>query len=150
MGFNQPSGGGVFFRPADHNGNLILITQVHSEDTRFDDLRNADVRDVVVDMVDLDSETPELIGGLIVSHKGLTKHLKLDSTMVLGRIGTAPTKKSDAYILRQFTPADAEQAEKWVEANKTRPTFTAPRAATVSEKPAPRASKVEDDPFATA
>lgn len=147
MGFNQPAGGGVFFRPADHNGNLILVIEAFAEETRYDDMRKGDVRDVTVDLVDLDADEPEILGGVVLSHKGLTRHVKVGDTMVLGRIGTVETKKGTAYVLNRFTEEDAAQAEKWVENNKTRPTFTAPRSASVGEKAGK--DRPKDDPFAT-
>jgi hypothetical protein len=150
--FNQPAGGGVYFRPRDHEGNLILVIEAYSEETRYDDMRKGDVREVVVDLVDLDSDTPELLEGVILAHKGLTNKIKtLGPVMLLGRIGTVDTKVGTAFVFQRFTEDDEAQATAWVEANKTRPTFssgsdTTKGKATRAEK---TKSKADEDPFAT-
>lgn len=145
MGFNQPVNSGMFFRPRDHADHLILIVEAHSAETRYDDLRKADMLNITVDMVDLDADEPELLGQVILSHPGLTNKVKVGSTMILGRIGTVKARNgNDAFTLMPFTTEDAVRAEAWVEQNKTRPTFTAPKAATKVKRDEP-----EDDPFAT-
>jgi hypothetical protein len=119
--FNQPNESGGFFKPADHDGSLVLFTSVSAPETRFDALRNADIEQVRVDFVDF--ADGELKRDCIVSHIGLTSRLK-GKSMVLGRIGQAETRSGKhAWVLTRFSPEDEATAKAWLD---SQPTFASP------------------------
>ena len=119
--FSQPSAPamGGFFKPAEHDGHLILITNVHKIEDRFDQLKGKDVPAATCDLVDLDEVPGEgLREGVLVTHGGLVNRLHPGAHMVLGRIGKATTKSGfEAWVLAEFDPAtDAPRAQAWIEA----------------------------------
>lgn len=119
--FNQPNESGGFFKPAEHDGKLVLFTSVSQPETRFDALRGAEVEQVRVDYVDL--EDGELKRDCIVTHVGIVSRIK-NKSMILGRITTAETKSGKtAWILGRFTSEDEATAKAWLDAQ---PTFASP------------------------
>jgi hypothetical protein len=144
--FNQPteSAFGGFFKPAEHNSHLILITVVHGIGKKFDTLRNEEIDQADVDIVDLDGDG-ELREHVNVTHKAIVSRLAPGATLILGRIGQVATKSGfQAWALQPFNEGvDDKKAEAWVNAHK--PTFTqaaapAPQAASVAAPaPAPAA-----------
>lgn len=139
--FNQPSetAFGGFFKPADHNGHLVLITVVHGIGKKFDTLRNEEIDQADVDIVDLEGDN-QIREHVNVTHKAIVSRLTPGATMILGRIGQVATKSGfQAWALQPFNEGvDDKKAEAWVNANK--PTFTqaAPAAApTVPAQSAP-------------
>ena len=143
--FNQPSAGGGFFKPAEHSGHLILITVVHEIGKKFDQLKQAEIDQAIVDVVDLEGDN-ELRERVAVTHAGIVNRLATGAKFVLGRIGQVATKSGfQAWALLPFNEgSDDVKAEAWVNANK--PTFTqAPptvpaQAATPQAAPAPAAT----------
>jgi hypothetical protein len=121
--FNQPTAGGGFLKPAELNGHLILITVVHEIGKRYDQLRNEEIDQAVVDYVDLDGDN-ELRERVNVTHKGIVSRLAPGATLVLGRIGQVATKSGfQAWALLPFNEGvDDTEAEAWVNAHK--PSFT--------------------------
>lgn len=138
--FNQPTAGGGFLKPAEMNGHLVLFTVVHEIGKRYDQLRNEEIDQAVVDVVDLEGDS-ELRERVNVTHKGIVSRLAPGATFVLGRIGQVATKSGfQAWALLPFNEGvDDAKAEAWVNAHK--PTFTqaapAPAAAPVQTAPAP-------------
>ncbi|WP_331445825.1 hypothetical protein [Streptomyces xanthochromogenes] len=138
--FNQPteSAFGGYFKPAEHNGHLVLITVVHGIGKKFDTLRNEEIDQADVDFVDLDGDN-ELREHVNVTHKAIVSRLAPGATFILGRIGQVATKSGfQAWALNPFNEGtDDTKAEAWVNAHK--PTFNqaapAPAAA-----PAPQAA----------
>lgn len=134
--FNQPSEAafGGFFKPADHNGHLILITVVHSIGKKFDTLRNEEIDQADVDIVDLEGDN-QLREHVNITHKAIVSRLSAGATLILGRIGQVPTKSGfQAWALNPFNEGvDDVKAGAWVTANQ--PTFT--QAATPAPQPAP-------------
>lgn len=119
--FNQPNESGGFFKPAEHEGRLILFTQVSEAETRFDALRGAEIEQVHVDYVDFNDG--ELKQDVIVTHVGIVSRIK-GKSMVLGRIGTAETKSGKtAWVLTKFSPEDSATAKSWLD---SQPTFASP------------------------
>jgi hypothetical protein len=119
--FNQPNESGGFFKPAEHDGALVLFTSVGAPETRFDTLRNADVEQVRVDFVDFNDG--ELKRDVIVSHIGIVSRIK-NKQMILGRIGQAETRSGkQAWILGRFSDEDQVIAKAWLDAQ---PTFASP------------------------
>jgi hypothetical protein len=150
--FNQPteSAFGGFFKPAEHNGHLVLVTTVHSIGKKFDTLRNEEIDQADVDIVDLDGDG-ELREHVNVTHKAIVSRLTPGATLILGRIGQVATKSGfQAWALQPFNEGvDDKKAEAWVNAHK--PTFTqaaaAPQAApaaapATTAAPAPAAPPV--------
>lgn len=139
--FQQPSGGGTYFKPAAHEGNLVLITDVHSAEEKHDALREKMMLNVEADLIDLDQEGA-VLGRVILVHPAITNKVKVGDSMVLGRVGTVKTKQGKAaYSLLPFTEEDAARAEAWVMANQDRPKFAPPAPITESKKN-------DEDPFA--
>lgn len=138
--FNQPAdnASGGFFKPAEHNGHLILITIVHEIVRRFDTLKGAEIDMAVADVVDLDG-AGELRERVNFTHTAIVSRLAPGATFVLGRIGQVATKSGfQAWALQPFNEGtDDAKAEAWVNAHK--PTFTqaAPAAAAPAAVPAP-------------
>lgn len=134
--FNQPTEAafGGFFKPAECNGHLILITVVHSIGKKFDALRNEEIDQADVDIVDLDGDG-QLREHVNVTHKAIVSRLTPGATLILGRIGQVATKSGfQAWALQPFNEGvDDKKAEAWVNAHK--PTFT--QAATPAPQPAP-------------
>ncbi|MFI6491263.1 hypothetical protein [Streptomyces sp. NPDC050564] len=143
--FNQPTEAafGGFFKPADHNGHLVLITVVHGISKKFDTLRNEEIDQADVDVVDLDGNG-ELREHVNVTHKAIVSRLAPGATLVLGRIGQVATKSGfQAWALQPFNEGvDDVKAGAWVTANQ--PTFN--QAAT----PAPQTAPAQQVPAQTA
>lgn len=119
--FNQPNESGGFFKPAEHDGSLILFTKVSESETRFDALRGAEIEQVHVDYVDFNDG--ELKQDVIVTHIGIVSRIK-GKSMVLGRIGTAETKSGKtAWVLSKYSEDDASTAKSWLD---SQPTFASP------------------------
>lgn len=127
--FNQPSGGGGFFKPADHDGHLILITNVVKIEDRYDQFKGKEVPAATVDLVDLDGDQA-LREGVLLTHGGLVNRLHVGAHMVLGRIGKATTTSGfEAWVLGPFDEqgTDAARAEAWLTA-QARPQVSQPAA----------------------
>jgi pyruvate/2-oxoglutarate dehydrogenase complex dihydrolipoamide acyltransferase (E2) component len=140
--FSQPAAGGGFFKPAEANGHLVLITTVHEIVKRFDQLRNEEIDQAVVDVVDLDTPDQELRERINVTHKGIVSRLTAGGGMVLGRIGQVATSSGfQAWALLPFVEgSDDVRAGAWVTAHQ--PTFTqaaAPAPAPAAAAPQPAA-----------
>ena len=119
--FNQPNESGGFFKPADHDGKLVLFTTVSEPENRFDALRGAEIEQVRVDFVDF--EDGELKRDVIVTHVGIVSRIK-GKSMVLGRITTAETKSGKtAWVLGRFSDEDSKLAKEWVD---SQPLFASP------------------------
>jgi hypothetical protein len=119
--FEQPNEGGKFFKPADHDGSLVLFTSVSTPETRFDSLRGHEIEQVTVDVVDF--KDGELVRGCIVTHKGIVSKIK-GKSMVLGRIMTTETASGKtAWILARFSDEDQVIAKAWVD---SQPAFASP------------------------
>lgn len=134
--FNQPSAGGGFFKPAEHNGHLVLFTVVHEIGKKFDQLKQAEIDQAVVDVVDLDGDN-ELRERVAVTHAAIVNRLAAGATFVLGRIGQVATKSGfQAWALLPFNEGtDDVKAEAWVNANK--PTFNQATATAPAPAAAP-------------
>jgi hypothetical protein len=134
--FNQPTEAafGGYFKPAEHNGHLILVTVVHSIGKKFDTLRNEEIDQADVDIVDLDGDN-QLREHVNITHKAIVSRLTPGATLILGRIGQVATKSGfQAWALQPFNEGvDDKKAEAWVNAHK--PTFT--QAASPAPQPAP-------------
>lgn len=149
--FDQPRAGGNWFKPADHNGNLILITKVHEVRPAYDTLKQENVDRVEFDYVDLDDRTnldpatgqPALVAYAYDNHAGIVSKIKPAISTgrgVLGRIGQAPSSKGNhAWILGPFdeSGADAQRARDWLKMHNT-PGQPAARPAPQAQAPAPR------------
>jgi hypothetical protein len=119
--FGQPSSGD-WFKPAEANGHLILITKVHQIGTKYDNLSNGEKPHGIFDLVDLDQPNPHLIEHMNDSHPGIVNKLAKalrTGEMVLGRITQAPSDKGNpAWVLVPFTPGqDDLRAQAWLQAN---------------------------------
>lgn len=112
--FNQPMSMGSYFKPADHNGHLVLITKVKASNKRFDELRKSDIDEFVVDIVDLDGDAV-LHEDVKISHIGITNRLRVGSGNILGRIGQINTGKGHpAWVLNSYGEGDVPKAQAWV------------------------------------
>lgn len=119
--FNQPNESGGFFKPAEHDGKLVLFTSVSEPETRFDALRGSDIEQVRVDVVDFTDG--ELKRGVAVTHLGIVSRIK-GRSMILGRITTAETKSGKtAWILGRYSDEDEVIAKEWL---NSQPTFASP------------------------
>jgi hypothetical protein len=150
--FNQPTEAafGGFFKPADHNGHLVLITVVHSIGKKFDTLRNEEIDQADVDVVDLEGDG-QLREHVNITHKAIVSRLSTGATLILGRIGQVPTKSGfQAWALQPFNEGDDDKkAEAWVNAHK--PTFTQGAAPVPAQQQAPApAAQAAQPPVNTA
>jgi hypothetical protein len=128
--FEQPKSGGGFFKPADHQGHLVLFTAVKTSTRRYDELRKGDIDEFTVDFVDLDGDQA-LHTDVKVGHIGITNKLSVGSTNVLARVGTVDTGKGNpAWVLNNFQDADVARAQAWVEA-QAKKSFAQPVVAAV-------------------
>lgn len=115
--FNQPNESGGFFKPAEHDGSLILFTKVSAPETRFDALRGAEIEQVHVDFVDF--KDGELKQDVIVTHIGIVSRIK-GKSMVLGVIGQAETKSGKtAWVLGRYSSEDEATAKSWLDSQPT-------------------------------
>lgn len=142
MNFNQPTSGGGFLKPAEHQNHLLLFTNVKRSDRRYDELRKGEIDEFTVDVVDLDGDQL-LRENVKVGHVGITNKLTVGATNVLGRISTVDTGKGNpAWVLVGFNDADVPKAQAWVEAQKAN-SFAQPKApdfVAAPVAPAPAAS----------
>lgn len=117
--FNQPATetSGLWFKPAEHKGHLILFETVLEGGKEFDQMANAEREYRVVSYIDLDNDcTPTTVK---VSHKGLVQKLPLNGTNILGRIDQVKTSNGYlAWVLQPFKPEDAEKAKAWIDAGR--------------------------------
>lgn len=138
--FNQPSAPamGGFFKPAEHDGHLVLIINVHTIEDRYDNFKGREVPAATCDVVDLDEPNPELREGVLVTHTGIVNRLHPGAHMVLGRIGKAPTKSGfEAWVLAEFDPnSDPARAQAWLDKQNS----GAPAAQAQQQAPAPQAA----------
>lgn len=146
--FDQPRSGGNWFKPAEHNGNLILIIKVHEVRDAYDNLKKEDVPRAEFDYVDLDDRTnlddngqPTLVAYAYDNHAGIVNKIKPALSTgrgVLGRIAQAPSDKGNhAWILGPYDESgtDAQRARDWLAKHKApsqpgaaRPAAPAPTA----------------------
>ncbi|WP_116248188.1 hypothetical protein [Nocardiopsis sp. FIRDI 009] len=127
--FSQPTGGG-FFKPVEHDGHLVLITNCHKIEDRYDHFKARDVPAATVDVVDLDGDQ-KLREGVLMTHGGLVNRLSPGAHMVLGRIGKATTSSGfEAWVLAPFDEqgADARRAQEWLDSQTPDQASAAPRA----------------------
>ncbi|WP_017616366.1 hypothetical protein [Nocardiopsis salina] len=139
--FTQPSNNaGGFFKPAEHDGHLVLITQVHKIEDRYDQFKKHEVPAATCDLVDLDDSAQELREGVLITHTGIVNRLSPGAHMVLGRIGKALTKNGfEAWVLGEFDPAaDPARAQAWLDSQSG----VAPAAQSQQQTPAPQAAPV--------
>lgn len=120
--FNQPvesgpSDGGGYFKPANHDGSLILFETVIEAGREFDQMANAEREFRVVTYVDLDADcTPRTVK---VTNVGLVKKLPVGATNILGRIDKVKTAAGyNAWILQPYKPEDAAQAKAWIDGGR--------------------------------
>ncbi|GAA0989183.1 hypothetical protein Q7689_11335 [Nocardiopsis tropica] len=141
--FSKPSvpAMGGFFKPAEHAGHLILITQVYAIEDRFDQFKQREVPAATVDLVDLDEVPGEgLREGVLVTHTGIVNRLHAGQSLVLGRIGKAITKSGfEAWVLEEYREDsdDAVRAQAWMEAREKGITRPVPQTAPAAPVPAP-------------
>jgi hypothetical protein len=128
--FEQPKSGGGFFKPADHQGHLVLFTAVKTSARRYDELRKGEIDEFIVDFVDLDGDQ-QIQTDVKVGHVGITNKLSVGSKNVLARVGTVDTGKGNpAWVLNNFQDADVARAQTWVEAQAQK-AFAQPAVAAV-------------------
>ena len=120
--FNQPTedstAGGVFyFKPADNDGDLLLIETVIEAGREFDQMTNSERDFRVVSLVNLDRDaTPATVK---VTQSALVRKLPAGQTMILGRLGKAKTSNGyNAWVLNPYTPADAAKAKAWLDGGR--------------------------------
>lgn len=118
--FAQPSASGLFLRPADLNGHLVLVTEVTEAFDRYDDLAGKDKLNVRFNYVDLDGDQ-QLVEDAISSHPGIALRLKPHvgkGSAVLGRIGQEPSKKAGfnpTWVLGEYQEGvDDVRASQWL------------------------------------
>lgn len=120
--FNQPveagnTDGGGYFKPANHDGSLILFETVIEAGREFDQMANTEREFRVVSYVDLDADrTPRTAK---VTHIGLVKKLPVGATNILGRIEKVKTANGyQAWVLQPYKPEDATQAKAWIDGGR--------------------------------
>lgn len=117
--FNQPQAesSGLWFKPAEHKGSLILFESVLGGGKEFDQMANAEREYRVVSFIDLDGNCQPTEAK--VSHKGIVQKLPLNGTNILGRIEQVKTSNGYlAWVLSAFKPEDAAQAKAWIDAGR--------------------------------
>ncbi|MFL6110557.1 MAG: hypothetical protein ACJ786_04290 [Catenulispora sp.] len=134
--FSQPASGGGFFKPAEAEGHLVLVTRVHGFDKHFDSMKGAEIDRATVDLVDLDAPGAPLRERMWLTHPGLVNKVSTTGP-VLGRIGKVQASKGMAWSLMPFTEGtDDAAAEKWLADNPTVSTAPVPQAAAPAPAPA--------------
>jgi hypothetical protein len=145
--FAQHTSGGAFIKPADLNGQLVIITNVAGQWPReFDTLRKAEVEIASFDYA--------VVGGpdgwqkgTRCNYNGINNKLgniKGQPGLLLGRIGQATTNSGfEAWVLGAYTPEDEAAAAAWLQANPAPSPFaaqsSAPAAAPTPVQAAPPA-----------
>lgn len=140
--FEQPTGGGGYFKPADHDGHLILVTEVLEKGREYNELAEKEVDVVVALIADIDAgdTEPEQYR---VNRPGITNKLKVGKRNVLGRIGTLDTgKPKPAWILQEYAEADANKAKAWLTEYRKRE-FAQPGDEAPAKAPAAKASETK-------
>lgn len=138
--FSQPTSGGGFFKPRDHEGHLVLITRLVGMDRHFDSMKGAEIDRATVDIVDLDGDG-ELAERVWITHAGLVNKISSHGP-TLGRVGEVQFSKGKGFSLLPYRegPDDAKAAE-WLRNHPDVPIAPVDGATTV--KPAePAASTV--------
>lgn len=112
----QPSSG-TWLKLADINGHLLLITALHRLDTKFDQLKGADVEFAEFSVVDLDAARPAE-ETVLDSHIGVVSRIRnlKPGSAILGRIAQVPSKQGQpAWVLAEFVPGvDDARAIQWL------------------------------------
>jgi len=118
--FNQPSEPAItggYFKPAEHDNNLILFETVIEAGTEFDQMTNSDREFRIVSFVNLDTTGAPQKGK--VTHTGLVRKLPVGATNILGRIEKVKTANGYmAWVLQPFQPADEAKAKAWLDAGR--------------------------------
>lgn len=119
--FNQPAEAsateGGYFKPANHDGSLILFESVIGEGREFDTMANTERDYRIVNYIDLDGDCTVRQGK--VTHVGLVKKLPVNGTNILGRIGKVKTSSGyNAWVLEPYKPEDAAQAKAWIDGGR--------------------------------
>lgn len=145
--FNQPSSGGVFFKPV--LGHLILVVEVHRIEqvagTGFKAGQTVD--QAVFDFVDLSDPAQELHVRSRSSNEGIVNRLEAGKRWVLARVGQVDTGKGNpAWTLDEYAPGDEAVALAWkarYDAGQiNQPVAPAAAAAAVAPAPVPAAAPV--------
>lgn len=160
--FNQP-GKADKFAPRDNPqwiGRLFLIYPDSCAPQTFNrpdgtqetsDVVEADV--VIIDLPDPQTGQPTVLSGARIGGKGLVPQLKKQlGSMVLGRLNKLPSQgqRDGAYILADFTPADAQLAAAYVQTHPRSSQFAQPQAPAqpVAQAPAYASQALPYDPWA--
>jgi hypothetical protein len=152
--FTQPVSG-LWLKPKDIPGHLLLITAVHDIGVRFDQLSNRDKQYATFDYVDLDDPAQAEEFDVSDNHPGITSKLtqaRRNGGMVLGRITQAPSSQGQgqpAWVLGPYSEGTDDQvATAWLASHPrrqpsqpggppaTQPTGTTPPAPAASPSPA--------------
>jgi hypothetical protein len=108
----KAGGGSRFFKPADFENHLQLITKVtdiHDVDDKFKGVIPA----AFVDFIDLDSDG-DVHENVQITHGGIVGRLVSGDVNVLGRVGKVPTAKGyQAWVLKAPAVEDVDKAQAW-------------------------------------
>jgi len=120
--FTKPlAQGSKFFKPADHDGHLLLITNVTDKRT-VEDKYKGEVTAVFVDFVDLDQDGTPVNHNVQITHGGIVNRLETGMENVLARVGKAATAKGyAAWVLKSPSVDDEATATTWVDGGGTAP-----------------------------
>lgn len=119
--FTQPVSG-MWLKPKDIPGHLLLITAVHDTGQRYDQLSARDKPYAVFDYVDLDDPAQAEEYNVSDNHPGIASKLvqaQRTGGMVLGRITQAPSSQGQpAWVLGPYTEgSDDTKATTWLAAH---------------------------------
>lgn len=133
MQFQSVSEGGAFFKPKDHVGHLIVITEVIEKKKRFDKLKNAETDIADVMLADLDDDG--VLRQQVLSHAGLTNKVQPGSGSIVARVATVDTGKANpAYVFQPVSREDIARAQKWWDSQgKAEAEAAAPAAQTADQ-----------------
>lgn len=117
MEFGAPSGGG-YFKPAQHKGNLILVTRLYDIDKHYDTYKKEEIDRARVDVHDL--STGETYAGAYMTHVGLVNSIRdmRAGKPILARVGQVDTGKGNpAWTLIRAQDGDADTARAFLAKN---------------------------------
>lgn len=111
-----PVESGGFLKPKDHIGHLMIVTEVHSAVTRYDEVRKTDTEVLTVDSHCFNCNGAAAPERLLWGSPYMVSKVRRDGNLTLGYIGELPPKpgyKDGAIILTEPRPEDIPRAVAW-------------------------------------
>lgn len=139
-----PVESGGYVKPKDHINHLVIVTEVHSSATKYDDVRKTDVEVLTIDFHCFNCGGTAAPERVMLGAPYVVSKVRRDGNLTLGYIqemAPKPGYKDGAIILTEPQGADIPNAVKWWD-NVKASAFKGPAEDPTTPPPA-------DDPWAT-